>query len=96
MEPLHVITLLEQLTLLLREELAPYASELIPSLGAVQRTCPSRARPPRTCRCCCASCAHVVRLLTTFMAMWRVHEQGTVCGSRACTYCVHRPINTAL
>ena len=35
MEPLHVITLLEQLTLLLREELAPYASELIPSLGAV-------------------------------------------------------------
>ena len=34
MEPLHVITLLEQLTLLLREELAPYASEQIPSLGA--------------------------------------------------------------
>ena len=27
MEPLHVITLLEQLTLLLREELAPYASD---------------------------------------------------------------------
>jgi FKBP12-rapamycin complex-associated protein len=32
---LQVITLLEQLTLLLREDLAPYASELIPSLGAV-------------------------------------------------------------
>ena len=56
-------------SLMLRSRLAG-----LPSLPR-QRTCPSRARPPRTCRCCCAACAHVVRLLTTFMAMWRVHER---------------------